>query len=103
MLVNFVMGQAKFVWQTLSERGSAAFNLWMAKPEGSCQDYGAYTNITRLNDRPIPATGESNTGKSYLQEVAGAIAGYCYGVEEIDVEGASTFYIIGDGIGMAID
>jgi len=96
--VSFVMGQAKFAWQTLSERGSAAFNLWMAKQEGSCQDYGAYTNITKLNERPIPATGASNTGKSYLQEVAGAIGGYCYGVEEIDVNGTSTFYIIGDGI-----
>jgi len=96
--VSFLMGQAKFAWQTLSERGSAAFNLWMAKSEGSCQDYGAYTNITKLNSRPIPATGASNTGKSYLQEVTGAIGGYCYGVEEIDINGTSTFYIIGDGI-----
>jgi uncharacterized coiled-coil protein SlyX len=96
--VSFVMGQAKFAWQTLSERGSVAFNLWMAKPEGSCEDYGAYTNVTKLNERPIPATGASNLGKSYIQEVAGAVAGYCYGVEEIDVNGTSAFYVIGDGI-----
>ena len=86
-------------WETFSEFQSAAFNLWQAQPQhGNCQNYLAYTNITKLTQHPLANQGTSAQGATYAYPIPKVSSRHCYGLEEIDVQGNSIFYVIGSGI-----
>ena len=86
-------------WETFSEFQSAAFNLWQAQPQhGNCQNYLAYTNITKLTQHPLANQGTSAQGATYAYPIPKVSSRHCYGLEEIDIQGNSIFYVIGSGI-----
>lgn len=85
-------------WETMSEEDTAGFNLWRAKApaDGKCtsQRVEDYTEVTKLNPQLIANSGAFLQGASYSyqdRQVA-AQTTYCYGLEEINGEGMSTFY-----------
>jgi uncharacterized coiled-coil protein SlyX len=85
-------------WETMSEEDTAGFNLWRAKApaDGTCtsRQVADYTEVTKLNDQRIAAAGAFMQGGSYSykdRQVASKTT-YCYGLEEINWEGMSTFY-----------
>ncbi len=85
-------------WETMSEEDTAGFNLWRAKApaDGTCtsRQVADYTEVTKLNDQRIVAAGAFMQGGSYSykdRQVASKTT-YCYGLEEINWEGMSTFH-----------
>ncbi len=85
-------------WETLSEADSLGFNLWRAKApaDGQCtsRQVADYTEVTKLNDQPLVAKGAFMRGASYSYKDHQVVAKttYCYGLEEKNWEGTSTFY-----------
>lgn len=73
-------------WSTESEIGSAGFNLYSAASAD-----GPYEKI---NDVAIPAEGSPTEGASYefIDEDASNRKTYYYRLEEIDMNGVSTFH-----------
>ncbi|MEK7989383.1 MAG: LamG domain-containing protein [Thiotrichaceae bacterium] len=96
--VSFLKGQTQFAWSTLSEQTTAAFNIWRATPKNAdCNQYADYSDINRLNNTAIPATGFVS-GHSYLYQTIETAKSYCYGLEEKLLNGTSVFYISGPSI-----
>ncbi len=85
-------------WETMSEEDTAGFNLWRAKAptDGTCTSrlVADYTEVTKLNDQRIAAAGAFMQGGfySYKDRQVASKKTYCYGLEEINWEGMSTFY-----------
>jgi N-acetylmuramoyl-L-alanine amidase len=73
-------------WETGTEVDNAGFNLHRATAAD-----GPYT---KLNDAPIPAEGDPESGASYTYTDAGVVKGvtYYYKLEDVDIHGASTFH-----------
>jgi hypothetical protein len=88
-------------WSTDAERDTAGFHLWQAKPyQEECSHFSKYSDVKRLTEQPIQATGDlfSEAYYSYEVEMSDMRLDYCFGLEEIDFEGNRSFYIIGSGI-----
>jgi hypothetical protein len=93
-------------WETAGELNSMGFEIYRAKPpaDGQCQNKRVedYQEITKLTERPIPATGSRSQGASYSFEDNQVVpkTTYCYGLEEINEDGTS--FIHWDWIATAV-
>jgi predicted transcriptional regulator len=82
-------------FETEAELDSMGFEIYRAKPpaDGQCQNKRVeeYQEITKLTERPIPATGSRSQGASYSFEDNQVVpkTTYCYGLEEINEDGTS--------------
>ncbi|MEN8220049.1 MAG: Calx-beta domain-containing protein, partial [Pseudomonadota bacterium] len=76
-------------WQTATEIHNAGFYLWRATGE-SWKD-GDYSTVIRLTKELIPAKGSFNV-YSYIDTDVESGMTYYYGLEDIDLNGQSTFH-----------
>ncbi|MEN8217394.1 MAG: Calx-beta domain-containing protein [Pseudomonadota bacterium] len=76
-------------WQTATEFDNAGFHLWRATGEG--WKSGDYSTVIRLTEQLIPAQGNSSVYSYRDTEVESGIT-YYYGLEDIDLNGQSTFH-----------
>ncbi|UCF05202.1 MAG: S8 family peptidase [bacterium] len=83
---NGLDGQAIVEWTTASEIGTAGFNIHRSTDED-----GEYE---RINKEPIPAEGNELEGASYSYTDRAVTNGvtYYYRLEDIDLNGRSTFH-----------
>jgi Leucine-rich repeat (LRR) protein len=76
-------------WQTAIEIDNAGFHLWRATGEG--WKSGDYSTVIRLTEQLIAAQGNSSLYTYRDTEVESGIT-YYYGLEDIDLNGQSTFH-----------
>jgi hypothetical protein len=76
-------------WQTAIEIDNAGFHLWRATGEG--WKYGDYSTVIRLTEQLIAAQGNSSVYSYRDTDVESGIT-YYYGLEDIDLNGQSTFH-----------
>jgi len=76
-------------WQTATEFDNAGFHLWRATGEG--WKYGDYSTVIRLTEQLIAAQGDFSV-YSYIDTDVETGATYYYGLEDIDLNGQSTFH-----------
>jgi Leucine-rich repeat (LRR) protein len=76
-------------WQTAIEIDNAGFHLWRATGEG--WKSGDYSTVIRLTEQVIAAQGNSSLYTYRDTEVESGIT-YYYGLEDIDLNGQSTFH-----------
>jgi len=76
-------------WQTATEFDNAGFHLWRASGEG--WKYGDYSTVIRLTEQLIAAQGDFSV-YSYIDADVETGATYYYGLEDIDLNGQSTFH-----------
>jgi len=86
-------GGIKLKWKTDTELDSAGFRIWRA-PDERWRD-GDYSTVIKLTDQLIPAEGESGGGATYdyIDEEVESGLTYYYALQEIDLNGKSTFYL----------
>ncbi|MEN8218853.1 MAG: Calx-beta domain-containing protein, partial [Pseudomonadota bacterium] len=76
-------------WQTATEFHNAGFHLWRAT--GESWKYGDYSTVIRLTEQLIAAQGNSSVYTYIDTDVESGIT-YYYGLEDIDLNGQSTFH-----------
>ncbi len=76
-------------WQTTTELDNAGFHLWRATGEG--WKYGDYSTVIRLTEQLMPAQGDFSV-YSYIDTWLETGLTYYYGLEDIDLNGQSTFH-----------
>ncbi|MEN8219567.1 MAG: hypothetical protein ABFS56_25095 [Pseudomonadota bacterium] len=76
-------------WQTATEFDNAGFHLWRATGEG--WKSGDYSTVIRLTEQLIAAQGNSSAYSYRDTDVESGIT-YYYGLEDIDLNGQSTFH-----------
>ncbi|TGN99989.1 hypothetical protein PN36_26675 [Candidatus Thiomargarita nelsonii] len=74
-------------WQTTTELDNAGFHLWRATGEG--WKYGSYSTVIRLTEQLIAAQGDFSVYSDADVETG---VTYYYGLEDIDLNGQSTFH-----------
>jgi len=79
-------GGVVLAWQTASEIDNEGFNIWRSETPN-----GAYLKLT---NQLIPAQGNADTGASYVYVDQTVVAGrtYYYRLEDVDLNGKSTFH-----------
>ena len=92
-------------WETATEADTAGFHLWRADSEA-----GIYARITQAL---VPSQGDATHGAAYAFTDSNVTAGatYFYKLEDVDLEGRSTFHgpvsarvpLVSFGCGMASD
>ncbi len=85
-------GRITLAWQTGTETDNAGFYLW--RREGAAGKYA------KLNEVPIPAKGDPESGASYTYIDTTVEPGkrYYYRLEDVDTHGVSTFHeLMADG------
>jgi len=89
-LTNFgvrdIRGKALITWETHSEVDNAGFHIWRAM--------GPKSEFLRLTSDLIPAQGFAYRGALYAYEDAAVLPGftYFYKLEDVDMNGTSTFH-----------
>lgn len=76
----------RLLWETAAEFDNFGFNIWRSeKPDGP---------YTKLTINLLPAQGHSTTGASYAYSDTNVTKGvtYYYQLEDVDVQGISTFH-----------
>jgi len=76
-------------WQTATELDNAGFHLWRAT--GEAWKYGDYSTVIRLTEQLIAAQGDFSV-YSYIDADLETGATYYYGLEDIDLNGQSTYH-----------
>jgi len=76
-------------WQTTTELDNAGFHLWRATGEG--WKYGDYSTVIRLTEQLMPAQGDFSVYSYRDADVETGVT-YYYGLEDIDLNGQSTFH-----------
>jgi hypothetical protein len=76
-------------WQTATEFDNAGFHLWRATGEG--WKSGDYSTVIRLTEQLIAARGDLSVYSYRDTDVESGIT-YYYGLEDIDLNGQSTFH-----------
>ncbi|NJO17532.1 MAG: hypothetical protein HC877_17885 [Thioploca sp.] len=97
-LLDFNQVGNVLTWTTASEVNNAGYYVWVGIPTlGQCGDENTqYDRVRKLTNELIPAKGGLSEGAFYTYEVPPSESNVtlCYGIEDINTEGLSTFYII---------
>jgi hypothetical protein len=97
-LLDFNQVGNVLTWTTASEVNNAGYYVWVGIPTfGQCGDKNTqYDRVKKLTNELIPAKGGLSEGAFYTYEVPPSESNVtlCYGIEDINTEGLSTFHII---------